>query len=226
MPPDSGSDDPPDMPPVYRDPGLLTCQTVNVGGDSAVHRVTVTGQDIYDIIVTARKVSILPLNVTPPDLTVYQYIDLKPVSHTSISKALIEFDVPRTFFTDNHATPDQVRLCMLRNRTWFCLPTQLLGNKNGQAYYRAESLEFSLFAVSLSNQEPVMSGGNEFPTQPVVPEDSSANPDIPKQPQAQLPTATPGTDKGFPLVPGAIGITIACGLAIVAIVIFRSGNLR
>ena len=223
---DSGSEDPPDMPPVHRDPGPLVCQTVNVGGDTAVNSVTVTGSGIFDIIVTARRVTTLPVNVTPPDLPVYQYIDLVPVHYTSISAALIEFDVPPTFSDNNHATPDQVRLCMLRNRTWVCLPTHLWGDQNGQVHYSAESMEFSLFAVALSNETHVISAGDVFTMQPAVPEYTSANPDIPVISQTPLPAATTKQDEGNPTMPVAFGITGLCGLAIGAIIIFRMGNWR
>jgi hypothetical protein len=41
---------------------------------------------------------------------------------------------------------------MLNNRTWICLPTYRSGSKNGKALYRAESPEFSLFAITIQNE--------------------------------------------------------------------------
>jgi PGF-pre-PGF domain-containing protein len=165
---------------------------VNVGGDSAISRVTVTGQNITDIIVTARKLPSLPLGVTPMDMPVYQYIDVIPARYTVISAALIEFDVPLFSITDHHASMNNVSLCMLNNRTWMCLPTYTSGSKNGKALYRAESPEFSLFAITIQNKtsiEPqegsilVLSASEKLPeyesrktTVPVIPETSLAPP--------------------------------------------------
>jgi len=192
----SGSaDDPlpaPSSTPVLRGAGPLGCQTVNVGGDSAISRVTVTGQDITDIIITARKLPSLPLGVTPMDMPVYQYIDVIPARYTVISAALIEFDVPLFSITDHHASMNNVSLCMLNNRTWMCLPTYTSGSKNGKALYRAESPEFSLFAITIQNKtsiEPqegsilVLSASEKLPeyesgktTVPIIPETSLASP--------------------------------------------------
>jgi PGF-pre-PGF domain-containing protein len=141
--------------PALRGAGSPGCQTVNVGGDSAISRVTVTGQDITDIIVTARKLSSLPSGFTPMDIPVYQYIDVVPARYMVISAALIEFDVPLFSIADHHASMNNIRLCMLNNRTWVCLPTYPSGSKNGKALYRAESPEFSLFAITIQNETSI-----------------------------------------------------------------------
>ena len=67
---------------------------MNVGGNSAIRRVTITGRDIADIIVTAEKLPSLASGIPPIDIPVYQYIDLVPARYSVISSALIEFDVP------------------------------------------------------------------------------------------------------------------------------------
>jgi PGF-pre-PGF domain-containing protein len=226
--PDSGSDDPPDMPPVHREPGPLVCQTVKVGGDTAVSRVTVTGRDISDIIITARRVAILPVKVTPPALPVYQYVDLTPVHYATISRALIEFDVPITFSDRNHAISDQVRLCMLRNLSWVCLPTRASGNINGQAHYRAESPEFSLFAIALSNETSgIHEDALEVQTvKDALSLDTPVNPRVPVVTQTSPAAAAAEPERGNPLVPEIIGITGLCGAAIGMLIIFRTGNRR
>jgi hypothetical protein len=84
----------PSQPQVSLGTGRTRCQTVNVGGDSAVTRVTVTGDDVDDIIVTARKLASLPDGVISPGMPVYQYIDIVPARYKVISGALIEFDLP------------------------------------------------------------------------------------------------------------------------------------
>jgi PGF-pre-PGF domain-containing protein len=157
----SGSNDDqlplPSLAPVVRVAGSHLCQTVNVGGNSAISRVTVTGQDITDIIVTAKKLPSLPSDVAPPEMPVYQYIDVIPARFTTISSALVEFDVPLFSITDTPGSLNNVSLCMLNNSTWMCLPTYKSGSKNGKALYHAESPEFSLFAITIQNKTNIES---------------------------------------------------------------------
>jgi PGF-pre-PGF domain-containing protein len=129
---------------------------VNVGGNSAIRRITVSGQDINDIIITAQKTASQPPGVALPDNPVYQYIEVIPARYAVISAALIEFDVPLTI-ADQGAPLNNVGLCMLNNTTWRCLPTVRSGNKNGNALYRAESPEFSLFAITIQNMTGIAS---------------------------------------------------------------------
>jgi len=226
--PDSGSEDPPDMPPIRQDPGSLVYQSVNVGGDTAINDVTVTGCDVSDIIVTARRVTAIPGNVTSPDLPVYQYGELMAGHYECISSAVIEFDVPLTFQKNNHGTPDQVGLCMLRNRTWICLPTQFVGNINGRSHYRAEIPEFSFFAIVMNNSNnPGIPVGGEGTMQPSISEFTPTKNDIQVVSRSTLQAATTtDPDEKNPVVPVATGILGLCVLATAAVLIFRTGNWR
>jgi len=96
------------------------------------------------------------------DMPVYQYIDVIPARYTVISAALIEFDVPLFSIADHHASVNNVSLCMLNNRTWVCLPTYTSGSKNGKALYRAESPEFSLFAITIQNKTSIEPHGGSI----------------------------------------------------------------
>ena len=222
-----GGDDPPyrnDMPLVIRNAGPAGCQTVNVGGDSAVSRVTVTGWDISDIIITSRKITSLPPQDISLDTPVYQYIDLMPVRYAIITAALIEFDVPLSFIDENHATPDKIGLWILRNQTWFRLPTRSLGNKNGRACYSADSPEFLLFAIAMGNETFVAHEGDAFPEPPAkdtIAENKSGKPDVPFPSQTTvLPApADPGT--GSSSMHMIVGIAGFCGFGIISIIIHR-----
>jgi PGF-pre-PGF domain-containing protein len=217
----SGSaDDPlpaPSSTPVPRGEGPLGCRTVNVGGDSAISRVTVTGRDIADIIVTASKLSSLPSGVTPMDKPVYQYIEVIPARYTVISAALIEFDVPLFSIADHHSSMNNVRLCMLNNRTWVCLPTYISGSKNGKAIYRAESPEFSLFAITIQNEtssEPHEGSILVLSASENLPEYESGKTTvtvIPETPLAPTPVAS-NTGRSFTIfvisITGIIGVVL------------------
>ena len=74
-----GGDDP--LPTISQttvrsDTGFLDCQTVMVGGDSAINRILVTGQDTEGCIVTARKITAPAILFMPPENRVYQYVDI------------------------------------------------------------------------------------------------------------------------------------------------------
>ncbi len=169
----SGSDSDPlpspssPFPPV---PGPLGCQTVHAGGDSAVSRVTVTGRDISDFVVTARKIMSPPTRSVPPDGQVYQYIEIMPLHYGAISSARIEFDVPLLTIADYNSTGNAVGLCLLRNTSWVCLPTGILGNKNGRVLYSADIPEFSFFAITIQNGTCIVPQESSFI--PVSPENS------------------------------------------------------
>lgn len=221
------SDDPPPglyLTPIRLDAGPVMCQTVNVGGDSAVSRVIVTGRDISDIIITSHKITTLPPNTTHLDMPVYQFIDLIPIRYAFISAAIIEFDVPLTFIEDNHVTPDDVRLCMLRNQTWVCLPTLSLGHRNGRARYSADSPEFSIFAIALENKTFIAQRGNAFQTYPekdTISKDTSGKFEFPVLSQTPVPPEPVEPDTGNSLVYIMISIASLCGFGIGAFIIYR-----
>ncbi|MCX6689213.1 MAG: PGF-pre-PGF domain-containing protein, partial [Methanoregula sp.] len=126
-------------------------QTVNVGGDSAISRVTVTGQDVSDVVVTAIMVSSIPDNVPQIDAPVYQQIEITPAHFTGISAATIEFGVPLSLIEEQHSTLADITLSRFHDGSWTSLNTNLLKVESGHAWYRAESPGFSLFAIVITN---------------------------------------------------------------------------
>ncbi|MFA4824939.1 MAG: PKD domain-containing protein [Methanoregula sp.] len=129
---------------------------VNVGGDSAVTQVTITGTGISGAIVTGTVVSGPGQNTTPPTGNVYQYMDITPARYTTISEAIISFKVPVTWLTEHQLTPQNVIMYHLVEQTWVALPTTLVKVENGVAYYTAASPGFSRFAIT--GQAGVTSG--------------------------------------------------------------------
>jgi PGF-pre-PGF domain-containing protein len=190
---------------------------VNVGGDSAISHVTVTGQDIADIIVTARKLTSLPSDIRPMDMPVYQYIDVVPARGRVITAALIEFGVPLFSIADHHASLNNVSLCVLNNRTWVCLPTYISGSKNGKVLYRAESPEFSFFAITIQNKtsiEPQAGSILELSASKNLPGYESRKTTetvIPETPLAPMPVAS-NTGRSFTTfvmsIMGMIGVVL------------------
>jgi PGF-pre-PGF domain-containing protein len=123
-------------------------QTVNAGGDSAISRVTVTGRNVSDIIVTARIVASPPQSITLPDRPVYQFIQVNLSRYGVISDTRVEFALPLSI-ADHAASPDAVGLCMLGNNSWICLPATMAGDKNGKTYYTANSPVSTFLAITV-----------------------------------------------------------------------------
>jgi PGF-pre-PGF domain-containing protein len=121
---------------------------VNVGGNSAVTQVAITGTGISGAIVTGTVVSGPGQNTAPPAGNVYQYMDITPARYTTISEAVISFTVPVTWLTEHQLTPPNVVMYHLVEQTWVALPTTLVKVVNGVAYYTAASPGFSRFAIT------------------------------------------------------------------------------
>jgi PGF-pre-PGF domain-containing protein len=201
---------------------------VNVGGDSAISRVTVTGQGIADIIVTARKLASLPSGVIPMDKPVYQYIDVVPARYTVISAALIEFDVPLFSIADHDASMNTVSLCVLNNRTWICLPTYKSGSKNGRVLYHAESPEFSLFAITIQNGTCIAPHESVPTISPVSGKSTgyaSRESNISAIPEIPVKITPGGPDTGFSFMPLVISIMGMIGI-VLGVVLIRSWWVR
>ena len=119
-----------------------------------------------------------------------------------------------------------VSLCMLENRTWICLPTCRSGSQNGNAFYRAESLEFSLFAITIRNETSKpqsVSKPDAFPVleKITVTEFRDSNNSI--FPETPVKIAPGESNTGFSFTPlvisimGIVGIGTGIGIWIVLI---------
>jgi len=128
-------------------------QTVNVGGDSVISHVTVTGQDVSDIVITAMTLSSLPSDVSPIDAPVYRYIDVTPAHYRTISTAQIDFYVPLSLIEEQHITHEEIALNRFHDGAWTSLATDPLGVENGQVLYRAESPGFSIMAIAIARDQ-------------------------------------------------------------------------
>jgi PGF-pre-PGF domain-containing protein len=151
---DGGGDEIPPGLSTTPDPvgeGPLVCLTVNVGGDSALRRVTVTGKELSGIVVTGKKLESIQPGFPKVPIPVYQYIDVKPAQFSVITGVQLEFDIPLESIGDQNITRRDVGMYLVQNGTWIALPTYATGIKNGRALYRSESPEFSLFAITINN---------------------------------------------------------------------------
>jgi len=123
---------------------------VNVGGNSAITKVTVTGTGVNDIIVTALPHSVLPGSIPPPATTIYQYIAVTPARYTTISSVTLNFNVPASWLADKGFTKNDIALMLWdpAAKTWSSLPTSLLTESQGTITYQAIAPHLSEFAVA------------------------------------------------------------------------------
>ncbi|MCX6686542.1 MAG: PGF-pre-PGF domain-containing protein [Methanoregula sp.] len=198
---------------------------VNVGGNSAVTQVAVTGTGISDLIVTGTVVSGPGQDNAPPVGNVYEYMDITPARYTTIDNAVISFTVPVSWLEEHHLTPQDIIMNHQAGKTWNALPTTLVKIENGQAYYTAVSPVFSRFAITgeidpagaVQEQTPnnqTLSDMVQATTAPVV--STVAHTPIATQTTA-APPAQPAIQPsfGFPvMIIGVVGIIILIGVAL------------
>ncbi|MCK9631069.1 MAG: PGF-pre-PGF domain-containing protein [Methanoregula sp.] len=200
----SGDDDPPDtMTDVSHTPMTIT---VNVGGNSAVPLVTVTGTGLKDLIVTATVLAGPGTGIPPPPGTVYEYIGLVPARYTTITSGEITFSIPATWLEEHAIRPDTITMYHYTGTVWESLPTTVLATKNGQVHFSTTSPGFSLFAISgmpgelpdmpLTSPSPQASGDptpvpEHTPdiTQPLATRTTSPPQVQPNQPAPEFPLA-------------------------------------
>ncbi|MFA4859281.1 PGF-pre-PGF domain-containing protein [Methanoregula sp.] len=155
-PTDGGSDN---GPATHAEPAARQSSTteVNVGGNSAVSRVDVTGTGIADLIVTGTVQSSLPAGVSPAPGRIYEYISLVPARYTTITGATIIFTIPDSYFAEHHLTPQDIVMYHYTGTGWTALPTTVGSTAQGEVTFTSVSTGFSLYAISATPG----TGGNQ-----------------------------------------------------------------
>jgi PGF-pre-PGF domain-containing protein len=107
---------------------ILKTVTVNVGGDSVISSVDVTGTGQNGLVVTGMAKGDPGINTDEAPGTVYQYVVLTPAEYSTIDSAMISFPVPVAWLNSHHITPqDIVMYGLTNNKTWTALPTSYMG---------------------------------------------------------------------------------------------------
>ena len=134
------------VPPAEQPTGTAT---VNVGGNSAIGKVTVIGKGVADVVVTANPLLNAPPGVPLLEEPVYQYLKVTPAHFTTIGSAIIEFDVAKSWIEKQQVSQEDIVLNRFSDGKWTKLPTFFIREQNGFMYYRAESPGLSYFAIAL-----------------------------------------------------------------------------
>jgi PGF-pre-PGF domain-containing protein len=209
--------------------GPLTYQTVNVGGDSVIRRVTVTGKNISGIIVTAKKVESIPSGSPKLPIPVYQYIDVKPAQFSVITDVQLEFDIPLDSNGDQNITRRDVGMYLFQNGTWIAIPTYSTGIKNGRAFYRSESPEFSLFAITVNNTPFSQSQESAFTISPesdTKPKEHNGEPGVPVFTDLPVQPTIPDTSEPEHPVQSFFSGIVVISIIVISVVLIRHWWIR
>jgi PGF-pre-PGF domain-containing protein len=122
--------------------------TVNIGGNSAAGKATVTGTKLAGLVLTGTVQNAPGTNQSSPAGRVFQYVRLEPAAYGSITGAVITFSVPQSWLEENRIAPGSVVLWHQAPNGWEQLPTSFLNTRDGTAYFSAVSPGFSLFAIA------------------------------------------------------------------------------
>jgi hypothetical protein len=151
------------------------------------------------------------------NMTVYQYISILPARCGVISSAQIEFAVPRSVINEHHTKPVDVKLYRFNMTSWGCLSTSMLESQNGQVIYRAESQDFSLFAITLPNGPFAAKETEEIAPAAatgILVESQSSKPLIQEIRETPKPFSESAYDTGFPSVMALVTVVPIIGIFI------------
>jgi len=163
----------------------------NVGGDSAVSTVTVTGTGLKTFIITGWKQSSPGSDIPPAPGVVYQYVDLVPARFEEITGANITFSIPAAWLAEHGFIPGEIVMYHYNGTAWEALPTWVVDNSGSTVTFRATTPGFSLFAITgIEDESPVTTPTAAETTVPAT-----------AQPTATETTAAPAGDAApdFPL---------------------------
>jgi len=163
----------------------------NVGGDSAVSTVTVTGTGLKTFIITGWKQSSPGSDIPPAPGVVYQYVDLVPARFEEITGANITFSIPAAWLAEHGFIPGEIVMYHYNGTAWEALPTWVVDNSGSTVTFSATTPGFSLFAITgIEDESPVTTPTAAETTVPAT-----------AQPTATETTAAPAGDAApdFPL---------------------------
>jgi PGF-pre-PGF domain-containing protein len=193
--------------------------TVNIGGNSAAGKTTVTGTKLSELIVTGTVQSGTGSNLAAPPGFVYQYISIVLVRYSSITKAVINFTVPQSWLDENHIAPGSIVLYRQTANGWESLPTTVLYTKDGTVYFSAQSGGFSLFAiagtptvqipeVTVTTPQRILKGIEQTPAPAAVAKAPATTQTTVPPPGAEAPAGP----SGFPVMTTALIAVVGIGL--------------
>lgn len=183
--------------------------SVNVGGNSAIGKASVTGKNAANAVVTATTTT-LPPGMSPPESeSVYQYMDVSVGGGVEVEKIAFDFSVPKSWIEEKGYTPFDIIMTTNVNGKWDNLPTVLVKEDSSTAYYNTEVNHASIFAIiyvkgatvdtSKSNASATAAPTTEIPT-PAVTTATPSPMGTATAPETPVPTTVPTQSPGFAAV--------------------------
>jgi PGF-pre-PGF domain-containing protein len=209
-------------------PAASTTVAVNVGGNSAITSVAVTGTGISNLIVTALPQSAPPASITAPATTVYQYMEVIPARYTTISSVTFNFDVPTSWLAGKGYTKNDITLTLWDPvaKTWSNIPTAIISEKQGSITYQAIAPHMSEFAIVYQKDVSAQAQASVTVIQTsVVPLGTTTTVMTTNTPSVRSTTPTPTqTIAPAPVTPPTTGMPLTTMvMAVVGIIIIVAG---
>lgn len=201
---------------------------VNVGGNSAITSVAVTGTGVSNLIVTALPQSAPPASVTAPATTVYQYMEVVPARYTTISSVTFNFNVPVTWLAEKGFTKNDMTLMLWdpAANTWSSIPTAIISENQGIVTYQSIAPHMSEFAIAYKKGAAAQAQASVTAIQTSMPLDASPVTIVTTNPLSISPTNPTPTETiaPAPVTPPTGGIPLTTMIiAVFAIIIIVAG---
>jgi PGF-pre-PGF domain-containing protein len=127
--------------------------------NTAISQIEFTASNsIQDILIVAEKHSSLPTGIPSPNQSVYQFIEISLYKATDddIEAGTIAFSVPVSWLTEQGISTGDIVLLRYVDGAWQELPTTFVEERDGIAYYRAQTPGFSYFAIGAEPGATIM----------------------------------------------------------------------
>ena len=156
-------------------------------------RVTVP---VDSVLVTAKECTI-PVDIAHPNGTLYQCTEVTfyRIRGEEVDAAWFTFSLPVSWLEEQRFSPAGVTMFRFHEGAWQELPTEVLGEQNGMAWFQAESPGCSLFAIICKADSPSHTdqgdAGKDTSQATFAPTAATAPPVHPDPAGAAAPTAVP-----------------------------------
>jgi len=118
--------------------------------DTSISSITVAARDQISGLLLTVQAATLPADISSPEGAVYEIeeISLYRIDSSAISSAVISFAVDSAWLTAHGLTTSDITLMRYVDGAWQPLTTTFVEEKDGKAYFSAETSGFSYFAIT------------------------------------------------------------------------------
>jgi PGF-pre-PGF domain-containing protein len=138
-------------------PAVVNIEKPKIG----VRRIQINvKRDVSTVLIGVSRISRKPPGIVPNATgIVYQYLNIthENLASQDIDMITIDFDVEKSWVSENNANKSDIYLSRYRLNQWIRLPTRLINETEDRIYYKAISPGLSMFSIMAGS---VLSGAN------------------------------------------------------------------